>query len=145
MNRITKQTTGELEQFVATATVPAGSTQIPLYPAIVPPVGGNQVQYQTVTASPANGATVNPVSGLAASSVFRKNFVFVPEAVTLAMADLEIPQGVHEAARDEFDGVSMRMITDYIMGTDQMPTRLDVLYGYLWIRPEWACVVADVI
>ena len=145
VNRITKQTTGELEQFVATATVPAGSTQIPLYPAIVPPVGGNQVQYQTVTASPANGATVNPVSGLAASSVFRKNFVFVPEAVTLAMADLEIPQGVHEAARDEFDGVSMRMITDYIMGTDQMPTRLDVLYGYLWIRPEWACVVADVI
>lgn len=145
VNRITKSTTGELEQFVATANVPVGGTVIPLYPAIVAPIGGQPVQYQTVTASPANGAGVNPVSGLAASVSYRKNFVFTPEAVTMAMADLEIPQGIHESARDEFDGVSMRMITAYVTQTDQMVTRLDVLYGYLWIRPEWACVVADIV
>jgi hypothetical protein len=71
--------------------------------------------------------------------------VFAPEAVTLATADLETPEGVHAVAREQFDGVSMRMITDYFIGTDQLITRLDVLYGYLWIRPEWAVVVADVI
>jgi hypothetical protein len=145
VNRITKQTTGELEQFVVTANVLAGATSIPIYPAIVPAVGGQPVQYQTVTASPASGANVNPVASLAASAVYRKNFVFAPEAVTMAMADLEIPQGIHESARDEFDGVSMRMITAYVPQSDQMVTRLDVLYGYLWIRPEWACVVADIV
>ena len=143
VNRITKQSTGELEQFAVTANVPVGATSIPIYPAIVPPNAGQPVQYQTVTASPANGAAVNPTNGLAASVSYRKNFAFAPEAVTMAIADLEIPRGIHEGAREEFDGISMRMITAYITATDQMVTRLDVLYGYLWIRPEWAVVVAD--
>lgn len=145
VNRITKVSTGELRQFAVTANVAAGATSIPIYPAIVPPQGGQPVQYQTVTASPANGAAVNPTNGLAASVTYRKNFAFAPEAVTLATADLEMPKGVHEVAREQFDGISMRMVTDYFIGTDQLITRLDVLYGYLWIRPEWACVVADVI
>jgi hypothetical protein len=143
VNRITKQSTGELCQFAVTANVPVNATSIPIYPAIVPAVGGQAVQYQTVTASPVNGAAVNPTNGLAASTQYRKNFAYAPEAVTLATADLEMPKGVHEVARESFDGVSMRMVTDYFIGTDQLITRLDVLYGYLWIRPEWACVVAD--
>ncbi len=143
VNRITKQSTGRLRQFAVTATVNAGATTIPIYPAIVPAVAGQPVQYQTVTVSPANGAAVNPSNGLAAGTRYTKNFSFAPEAITLATADLEIPKGIHEGARDEFDGVSMRMITDYFIGTDQLITRLDVLYGYLWVRPEWAVVVAD--
>ncbi len=145
VNRITKQTTGELRQFAVTANVAAGATSIPIYPALIPASGGNAVQYQTVTASPASGAAVNPANTLAASTQYRKNFAYAPEAVTLATADLEMPKNVHEVAREEFDGVSMRMVTDYFIGTDQLITRLDVLYGYLWIRPEWACVVADVV
>lgn len=145
VNRITKQSTGELRQFAVTANVAAGATTIPIYPAIVPPVGGQAVQYQTVTASPANAAAVNPTNGLAASTAYRKNFAYAPEAVTMATADLEMPRNVHEVARESFDGVAMRMVTDYFIGTDQLITRLDVLYGFLWIRPEWACVVADII
>lgn len=145
VNRITKQSTGQLRQFAVTATVASGATTIPIYPALIPGQGGQAVQYQTVTVSPANGAAVNPTNGLAASVTYRKNFSYAPEAVTLATADLEMPRHVHESAREEFDGVSMRMVTDYFIGTDQLITRLDVLYGYLWIRPEWACVVADVI
>lgn len=145
VNRITKQSTGELMQFAVTANVAVNATAIPIYPAIVPAAGGQQVQYQTVTVSPAQGAAVNPSNGLAASTSYRKNFAFAPEAVTLATADLEMPHNVHEAARESFDGVSMRMVTDYFIGTDQLITRLDVLYGYLWIRPEWACVVADIV
>ena len=143
VNRITKQSTGELRQFAVTANVGVGAVSIPIYPALVPGVGGQQVQYQTVTVSPANGAAVNPTNGLTAITQYRKNFAYAPEAVTLATADMELPKGVHEAARDQFDGVTMRMVTDYFIGTDQLITRLDVLYGYLWIRPEWAVVVAD--
>ncbi|MCK9361718.1 hypothetical protein M0Q28_05880 [Patescibacteria group bacterium] len=145
VNRITKQTLGRLRQFAVTADVAAGATEIPIYPAIVPAVGGQPVQYQTVDASPANGAGVNPANTLAASTQYTKNFGYAPEAVTLATADLEMPKNVHEAARESFDGVSMRMVTDYFIGTDQLITRLDVLYGYLWIRPEWAVVVADIV
>jgi hypothetical protein len=145
VNRITKQSTGRLRTFAVTANVAAGATSIPIYPAIVPAVNNQAVQYQTVTASPANGAAVNPALGLAASTTYLKNFAYAPEAVTLATADLEIPKNVHEAAREQFDGVSMRMVTDYFIGTDQLITRLDVLYGWLWIRPEWACIVCDVV
>jgi hypothetical protein len=143
VNRITKQSTGQLRQFAVTANVPAGATSIPVYPALVPAVLGSPVQFQTVTASPANGAAVNQVSN--ANVTYRKSFVYCPEAVTMASADLELPRGVHEAARESFDGVSMRMVTAYNVGNDQFITRLDILYGYLWVRPEWACVVADIL
>ncbi len=144
VNRITKVSTGSLRQFVVTADVASGGTSVSIYPAIVPPSGSNPVAYQTVTASPANSATISVYT--LAAAVYRKNFLFTPEAVTLVTADLWMPEsGVIEAARESYDGVSMRMISDYLFGTDQAATRLDVLYGYLWVRPEWACIVPDVV
>jgi hypothetical protein len=140
VNRITKVSTGELQQFVVTSY--AGGV-LGIYPAIVPPVGSSPVQYQTVTASPANGAAVNclTLSGV----VYRKNFAFIPDAVTMATADLEMPKNMQEVARERMDGVSLRMVTGFDIKSDQFITRLDVLYGYLWVRPEWAVVVADTI
>jgi hypothetical protein len=144
VNRITKTTTGQLRQFVVTAAATSGFTSISIYPAIVPPVGGNQVQYQTTDSSPANGAAITLATP--ASSIFRKNIAYTPEAITMATADLVLPQqGIVEGARESFDNISMRMITDYTVGTDQLITRLDVLYGYLYVRPEWACVICDAI
>ena len=142
VNRVTKQDTGQLQQFVVTANVANGATSIPIYPAIVPPVSGNAVQFQTVTASPANSATVTNIVG--ASVSYRKNFVFTPEAVTMVTADLYMPEaGVIESTRMQADSIAMRFLSDYLPGTDQAVSRLDVLYGYKYIRPEWACVVAD--
>ena len=140
VNRITKVTTGELQQFVVTSY--SGGV-LGIYPAIVPPSGGNPVQYQTVTASPANGAAINSLT--LTGTVYRKNFAFIPDAVTMATADLEMPKNMQEVARERMDGVSLRMVTGFDIKSDQFITRLDVLYGYLWVRPEWACVVADII
>ena len=141
VNRVTKVSTGQLRQFVVTANVANGGTSIPIYPALVPAVGGQSVQYQTVTASPANAAAMALV-GLAGET-FRKNFALAPEAVTIAYAELELPRGLHEAARVTDDNISIRILTGYIMGTDAMVTRLDVLYGYTWVRGEWAVEVPD--
>lgn len=143
VNRITKVSTGQLQQFVVTTTAAAGATSLSIYPAIVPPSGGSQVQYQTVDASPANGAAIIPLT--LASSVYRKNLAFCPDAVTMATADLELPKNMQETARERMDGVSMRMVTGFDIKSDQFITRLDVLYGYVWVRPEWAVVVADII
>lgn len=141
VNRVTKQTTGKLRQFVVTADVAAGGTVIPIYPAIVPGSGGQAVQYQTVDNSPANAAQVRLVNK--AGEIYRKNIAYAPEAVTMATADLVLPKGVHEAARRQQDGISLRMITAYVVGTDQLATRLDVIYGWTWPRGEWGVVVAD--
>jgi hypothetical protein len=141
VNRIEKQSYGQLRQFVVVNAVVSGGTSITIYPALIPSNNGAQVQYQTVDNSPANGATIT-LQG-PANTTYRKNIVFVPEAITMATADLEIPPDV-QAARHEFDGVSMRMVRQYIVGTDQTGTRMDVVWGSLWIRPEWAVVVPDV-
>ena len=144
VNRITKVSSQTPAQFVVTAAVANGATTLNIFPALIPFAAGNTpVQYQTVDNSPANAANIIPAT--LTGSVYRKNFAFVPEAVTMATADLELPRGVHEAAREAFDGISMRMISAYNITSDQFVTRLDVLYGFLWVRPDWACTVADVI
>jgi len=146
VNRVTKDTLGTLRQFVVTADVATGATNIPIYPAMIGPVGGvaggADQQYQTVDALPINGAQMRLVTP--AGSVYRKSLAYTQKAVTMASADLVMPKkAVEEAARTSYDGVSMRMLTDYLPLTDQLATRLDVLFGFKYIRPEWLCVIAD--
>jgi hypothetical protein len=142
VNRVTKQSLGTLRQFVVTADCAAGATQIPIYPALTPALNGNDVQYQTVDASPANNAQMSLV--IPANTVYRKSLAFVQKAVTMATADLVLPRkAVEEAGRAEYDGISMRVLTDYLPGTDQLATRVDVLFGKKTLRGEWLCAVAD--
>ncbi len=146
VNRVTKESLGTLRQFVITADVANGATSIPIYPGLIPSTtfvaGGPEQQYQTVDASPINGAAMTLVTP--ASSVYRKSLAYTQKAVTMASADLVMPKkAVEEAARTSYDGVSMRMLTDYLPMTDQLATRLDVLFGFKYIRPEWLCVIAD--
>lgn len=143
VNRVTKVSTGQLQMFVVLQNASIGSTSLSIYPAIVPAVNGNPVQYQTVDASPANGAAILPMTP--AGVTYRKNIAFVPEAVTMATADLELPRNVQEASRERMDGISLRMVSQYDITSDNFFTRLDILYGYTWVRPEWAVVVADII
>jgi hypothetical protein len=146
VNRVTKESLGTLRQFVVTADVATTATTIPIYPGMIGPVGGlaggADQQYQTVDALPINGAAMVLVTP--ASSVYRKSLAYTQKAVTMASADLVMPKkAVEEASRTSYDGVSMRMLTDYLPLTDQLATRLDVLFGFKYIRPEWLCVVAD--
>ena len=144
VNRVTKQTTGMLRQFVVTANAAAGATQLSLYPSIIPAgAGGVSVQYQTVTASPANTAAISLFT--LPSVTFRRNFAYAPQMITMATGDLPIPSNLQQSARHRYDNVSMRSLTQYQIGTDQEITRLDVLYGSLVTRGEWGCIVADAV
>lgn len=142
VNRLTRQSLGELQQFVVTDDVLNSAQAIPIYPALVAPVvAGVGVQYQTVDASPADGAAITLVAP--AGGTYIRNIAYVADAFTMATADLELPEGVWERSRSMFDGISMRSVLAYQPGTDQAIDRLDVLFGYLGVRPEWACVVPD--
>jgi hypothetical protein len=140
INRLTGDDYGTLQQFVVTADVASGATSIPIYPSIVPAPAA----FNTVTASPANSAPISLV--MAAGTKYRQNLAYYPEAFTLATADLIMPtSGVVESARAEFDGVAMRMLTAYDVMSDNLVTRLDLLYGFAAIRPEWAVIVPDIL
>jgi hypothetical protein len=152
VNRVTKGSSGQLRQFVLTQTAVGGATQLFLYPAIIPPASSvayaglsyTAAQYQTVTASPAASAVISLFT--LAGVTYRKSIAYAPDAITMVVAPLFMPnKGVVEAARHEMDDVSMRSIVAYLPGTDQIADRLDVLFGYLFIRPEWVVAVCDTV
>jgi hypothetical protein len=70
------------------------------------------------------------------------NLAYHKDAFTLATADLILPEGVHFAARETYDGISMRIIRQYDINNDNMPCRIDILGGWKTLRPEFACRIA---
>jgi hypothetical protein len=143
VNRLTKQSTGSLAQFVCTTTVNSSGTSLSIYPALTPVSGSpDTVQYATVTASPGASAAITPA--VLAGATIRQNVLFRKEAFTIVFADLPlIRNGVVKSARESYDGVSLRMVEGYQILSDAFVDRLDALYGYTMPRPEWAVTVCD--
>lgn len=144
LNFVTKQDTGQPMSFVVTAV---GSSNVSVYPAVVPAAftnGVNTVQYANVTASPTNGSAVT--SPLPASEQIRKNMVYHPTAFTFVTADLPLYPGEGVVgSRAVYDGVSLRILKGVTILNDTEISRADILYGYKSIRPEWAVIVADMV
>jgi len=137
VNPQNRQSTGALQQFVVTAAVSsdaAGNATIPIFPAIT--LTG---AFQTVTALPADNAALTVVG--AANTVSPQGMAFHKDAFTFVSADLQLPRGVDMAARvsDPETGLSVRMVRQYVIATDQFPCRLDILYGWKELYPENAC------
>jgi hypothetical protein len=104
-----------------------------------------------ITAGQFQNVSIPTTSTTAAVSFFNKtgtvspqNIIMHRNAFTLAVADLELPEGVHFAGRasDKEIGLSMRVVRQYTINNDSIPTRLDVLYGWAPLYPELACRVA---
>lgn len=129
----TKADLGYLKQFVVTANYAGGAGNLAISPAIVA-TGAKR----NVTASPTNTGAVTKV-GAGASELLNSSLVFHKSAFALATADLVMPKGVDFAARETFDGISMRLVRQYDINSDQLVCRADILYGYKAIRPELAC------
>lgn len=136
VNPQTKQSTGVLQQFVVTAQISdtAGAKTIAISPSIV-----TSGATQTVSAAPADGAAITVLG--AASTESPANLAYHRDAFCLGMADLPLPGGVDMASRakDEDAGFSVRIIRAYDINNDKMPCRLDVLYGWTELYPEFAC------
>lgn len=105
-------------------------------------ISGGQFQNVTIPSTSAT-ATVNFFNKTGAVSP--QNIVMHKNAFTLATADLELPDGVHFAGRasDKDLGLSIRVVRQYTINNDSIPTRLDVLYGWAPLYPELACRVAS--
>jgi len=119
---------------------------------VVKAISGNSVtvspavisagQFQNVSITSAGASAVTPFNQTGVVSP--QNIIMHRNAFTLAVADLELPEGVHFAGRasDKEIGLSMRVVRQYTINNDSIPTRLDVLYGWAPLYPELACRVA---
>ena len=114
--------------------------------------GNVVVSPAVITAGQFQNVSIPTTSSTAAVTQFNKtgvvsaqNIIMHKNAFTLAVADLELPEGVHFAGRasDKEIGLSMRVVRQYTINNDSIPTRLDVLYGWAPLYPELACRVAS--
>jgi hypothetical protein len=136
VNPQTRTSTGSLQQFVVTAAQTAVSTDM-VSMAISPPMYTASNALATIDAFPADNAAVTFVG--TASTAYPQNLIYNKDAITLATADLVMPSGVDMASRQVHNGMSLRIIRQYDINNDRMPTRCDILYGFAAIRPEMAC------
>lgn len=130
----------KLRNFVVQADVTvatSGTTSVIVSPAVI-----SAGQFQNVSITSPGASTVTPFNNT--GIVSPQNIVMHKNAFTMACADLELPDGVHFAGRasDKQLGLSIRVVRQYTINNDSIPTRLDVLYGWAPLYPELACRVA---
>ncbi len=134
VNPVSGDTLPDLKQFVVTADVnsSSGAADIPVYPAFI-----NSGALKTCSALPADNAAITVLGS--ASTATQQGLAFHKYAVTWATAQLELPQGVHSAARatDPDTGISIRLVSFYNGLTDVFVTRCDIMYGWAVRRPTW--------
>jgi hypothetical protein len=128
----TKADTGVVQQFVVTTAVTgASATSISFSPAIYMSGGRQNVVSTAIT-------TQLVVKIGSPAAVLKPSLFYHPDAFTFASADLILPKGTDFAAREVQDGISMRVVRDYVITSDTMPCRFDVIYGYKVIRAQLA-------
>jgi hypothetical protein len=128
-----KVSTGELQQFTVLADA-AGAGTLSIAPPII-----TAGEYQNVNSVPANNAALTFLG--AASTAYKQSLLFQKGFACFATADLVMPKNVHMASRRQFEGISMRLVSDYDIVKDRVYTRLDVLYGFKVLRPQLACKI----
>lgn len=133
INPITRQSTGQLQQFVVVTGDTAdgsGYADPVVSPSIVYVSGG---AYNTVSALPVADATVTaPTANHTANLAFHKN------AFGLVTVPIEMPDSVSFKERITDNGLSIRVLKDYDVINDEEIIRLDILYGIKTLYPDLA-------
>lgn len=123
-----------LQQFVVKADVSSdgsGNATIPISPPII--ASG---PYQTVSAVPADNAAITVLG--TANTAYTQNLCFHKNAFALVTVPLELPDGASFKAREESEGISVRVIKAYDIDTDDDVVRIDILYGWKDLYPDFA-------
>jgi hypothetical protein len=131
----TKANLGYLKQFVVTAAYAGGAGTVQISPAIV-----TSGEYQNVNVVPTDNAAIT-VFGTSGQT-WGENIAFARDAFVFASADLPLPPKI-DAARANYQGISLRVINDYDTVNDMFISRVDVLFGSAVLRPELAIRVPN--
>jgi hypothetical protein len=130
----TKQRYGQLKQFTVT-----GVTNVSTFsfsPAIF--ISGAR---QNVTGV----GTTTSTQGLtwlgSPNSSYTLGLMYHKDAFTFATAALPLMADSSKCVRKTYDGLSLRVWQASDIRNDELLTRIDILYGFAAIRPEWAAVI----
>jgi hypothetical protein len=136
---VTKVAYSHLQQFVILGNVTASGAGVATVDiGVVANTNGLHTtgSRQNISAFPAENAVVTFVGN--ASQSFTKSFGYHKSAFRFCSLPLIKPTGLHMAEQRTEDNITIRIIQDYQSLTDQMLMRVDVLYGFVAVRPEWS-------
>jgi hypothetical protein len=127
VNPETKAAYPFLRQFVVTS---ATATVLTISPTI-----RTTGARQNCSAIPTNGGAVTLLGS--ASLAYPQHLAFHRDWLTLSTVDLEdVSKFGAWGAREVFDGISMRIARQYDINADNLPCRIDVLFGVKTLRED---------
>jgi hypothetical protein len=138
----TKAAYSHLQQF----TVLSGSsdTSIDISPTIYITGPKRNVGTATGAAITASDYTTAAVTFFGtASATYRQNLMYHKDAFTFVTADLPLMDDAAKCVRRVQDGLSVRVWQGSDIRNDELLLRLDILYGWKVLRPEWACRISN--
>ena len=78
-----------------------------------------------------------------ASVSYRQNLMYHQDFATFVTADLPLMDDAAKCVRRTQDGLSIRVWQGSDIRNDELLMRLDILYGWKVLRPEWACRISN--
>lgn len=127
----TKVAYPHLKQFTVTS---ATTTTINFSPALIYDTTN---PLQNCSGAPTDNDDITFVGS--ASTNYVQQLMYHKEAFQFVTADLPIMDDAHKCVRRVQDGLSMRVWQASDIRNDELLMRIDILYGFAALRPEWAC------
>jgi hypothetical protein len=137
----TKASYGTLKQFTITAI---GASTTTISPTIYLTGARKNVCSSTgadLATTDFNSQTLTFVGS--ASTSYVQNLMYHKEAFQFVTADLPLMASAEKCVRRTQDGLSLRVWQDSDIRNDELLMRIDILYGYAALRPEWACRITS--
>lgn len=136
----TKAAYSHLKQFVITAATTSDGAEAATV-AISPPCNFASGADQNCSAIPTDtGAAL--ISGSASTS-YAQSVMYHKDAFTFVTADLPLMDDAAKCVRRTQDNLSLRCWQASDIRNDEMLTRIDILYGGLTQRPDFACRITS--
>jgi hypothetical protein len=130
----TKVAYSHLQQF----TILSGSTSTNL---LISPTIYLSGPKQNVSAAPTTTAVGTCVGST--STAYRQNLMYHKDAFTFVTADLPLMDDAIRCVRRSQDGLAIRVWQGSDIRNDELLLRLDILYGWKALRPEWAVRITN--
>ena len=135
-----KANLGFLKRFVVVdneTVVTAGTATVTVKPGLI--YGTGNAYKNCVLSGVANTDGLTVTAFGVAGTTYGQNIFAHKDAFVFATADLEdVSQYGAWGARETMDGISMRIAKQYDIANDNVPCRIDILYGFAGLYPELA-------
>lgn len=137
----TKAPYSSLQQFTITAIGASTTTISPTIYLTGPKKNVVSVSGATLATTDFNSKTLTFVG--VASTSYVQNLMYHKEAFQFVTADLPLMDDAAKCVRRVQDGLSLRVWQASDIRNDELLMRIDILYGFAALRPEWACRITS--